>query len=78
MPAPFGRVHADRLEEGLKAAYGFNHAIAVSSGTAALHSALIGCGAGPAQKSFFGVHGGDDGRRHRRHRRPPRVRRRSP
>lgn len=39
MPAPFDRVQVEVLEEELKAAYGVNHAIAVSSGTAALHSA---------------------------------------
>ncbi|MGH3897509.1 MAG: DegT/DnrJ/EryC1/StrS family aminotransferase [Pseudonocardiaceae bacterium] len=47
MPAPFGSVQAEGLEEELKAAYGVSHAIGVSSGTAALHSALIGCRAGP-------------------------------
>lgn len=47
MPAPFGNTHVQAFQVELQAAYGVEHAIAVSSGTAALHSALIGCGARP-------------------------------
>ncbi|MEV6987430.1 DegT/DnrJ/EryC1/StrS family aminotransferase [Sphaerisporangium sp. NPDC051017] len=48
MPAPLGSTpQVDALEAELKAVYGVDHAIAVSSGTAALQTALIASGARP-------------------------------
>lgn len=47
MPSPFGQVQASALESDLKAAFGAGGAIAVSSGTTALETALVACGAGP-------------------------------
>ena len=47
-PAADGQVRA--LEAELEAATGTWHAIAVSSGTAALHTALAACGAGPGDE----------------------------
>lgn len=46
MPSPSGQMQAHGLESELRVAFGVSHAIAVSSGTAALQTALIGCGAG--------------------------------
>ncbi|HYE05509.1 MAG TPA: DegT/DnrJ/EryC1/StrS family aminotransferase [Planctomycetota bacterium] len=43
-----GRVRA--LEEDLRALYGVRHAIACSSGTAAVHAALAACGIGPGDE----------------------------
>lgn len=45
MPDPARRVEAAALEAELAAVHGVRHAIAVSSGTAALHTALIACNA---------------------------------
>ena len=47
-PAADGQVRA--LEAEVEAATGTRHAIAVSSGTAALHTALAACGAGPGDE----------------------------
>ncbi|MFC5186808.1 DegT/DnrJ/EryC1/StrS family aminotransferase [Actinomadura harenae] len=44
MPDPSGGPHAARLEHDLAEAFGVSHAVAVSSGTAALHAALSACG----------------------------------
>jgi dTDP-4-amino-4,6-dideoxygalactose transaminase len=46
MPDPVGRPEAVALEAELAAAFGSRHAVAVSSGTAALHTALAACGIG--------------------------------
>lgn len=50
MPDPFGRAEAAALEAELATAHQVRHAIAVSSGTAALHTALIACGIGPGDE----------------------------
>ncbi|MEV7006662.1 aminotransferase class I/II-fold pyridoxal phosphate-dependent enzyme [Streptosporangium sp. NPDC051022] len=46
MPDPAGQAETAALEEELEAAFGVAHAVAVSSGTAALHTALAACGIG--------------------------------
>ncbi|MEV4091078.1 DegT/DnrJ/EryC1/StrS family aminotransferase [Streptosporangium saharense] len=46
MPNPVGQIETTALENELAAAFGTAHAVTVSSGTAALHTALIACGIG--------------------------------
>jgi len=46
MPDPAAAVQSEALEAELCAAFGTTHAIVVSSGTAALHTALAACGIG--------------------------------
>ncbi|MGA5442379.1 DegT/DnrJ/EryC1/StrS family aminotransferase [Streptomyces griseoincarnatus] len=50
MPDPVGRAEAAALEAELATVHGVRHAIAVSSGTAALHTALIACDVGPGDE----------------------------
>ncbi|MER6502507.1 aminotransferase class I/II-fold pyridoxal phosphate-dependent enzyme [Streptomyces sp. NPDC001455] len=50
MPAPASRTEAAALEAELATVHGVRHAIAVSSGTAALHTALIACNIGPGDE----------------------------
>ncbi|MFF1712258.1 DegT/DnrJ/EryC1/StrS family aminotransferase [Streptomyces sp. NPDC058268] len=50
MPDPAGRAEAAALEAELATVHGVRHAIAVSSGTAALHTALIACGISPGDE----------------------------
>lgn len=50
MPDPAGRSEAAALEAELAIVHGVRHAIAVSSGTAALHTALIACAIGPGDE----------------------------
>lgn len=50
MPDPVGRAEAAALEAELATVHQVRHAIAVSSGTAALHTALIACGIGPGNE----------------------------
>ncbi|MDQ0408823.1 aminotransferase class I/II-fold pyridoxal phosphate-dependent enzyme [Streptomyces sp. NPDC000349] len=50
MPDPAGRAEATALEAELATVHGVRHAIAVSSGTAALHTALVACGVGPGDE----------------------------
>jgi perosamine synthetase len=47
MPDPSGGPAAAELERELAMAFGIRYAVAVSSGTAALHAALSACGIGP-------------------------------
>lgn len=47
MPDPSGGPACGQLEDELAAAFGVPYAVAVSSGTAALHAALSACGIGP-------------------------------
>ncbi len=47
MPSPSGQAQVTGLESGLAAEFGTRHVVTVSSGTAAIQAALIGCGAGP-------------------------------
>jgi perosamine synthetase len=46
MPDPSGGTVVGQLEHALSAAFGVPHAVAVSSGTAALHAAFSACGIG--------------------------------
>jgi dTDP-4-amino-4,6-dideoxygalactose transaminase len=46
MPDPIARAQVSALETELAAEFGTSHAVAVSSGTAALHTALAACGIG--------------------------------
>ncbi|MGW2105067.1 DegT/DnrJ/EryC1/StrS family aminotransferase [Streptomyces sp. NPDC001948] len=50
MPDPAGRTEAAALEAELATVHGVRHAIAVSSGTAALHTAMIACNIGPGDE----------------------------
>jgi perosamine synthetase len=50
MPDPSAAIQTQALEAELTAAFGTTHAIAVSSGTAALHTALAACGIGPGDE----------------------------
>lgn len=50
MPNPYAQPQVTGLENELAAAYGRAHAVAVSSGTAALHTALAACGIGPGDE----------------------------
>lgn len=50
MPAPAASRQAAALEAELAAAFGVRHAVAVSSGTAALHTALVACGVEPGDE----------------------------
>ncbi|MEV7930416.1 aminotransferase class I/II-fold pyridoxal phosphate-dependent enzyme [Kitasatospora sp. NPDC088779] len=49
MPDPVGYHEARALEAGLAQAFGVRRAVALSSGTAAIHTALAACGIGPGQ-----------------------------
>jgi dTDP-4-amino-4,6-dideoxygalactose transaminase len=50
MPAPATTEQSMALERELAAALGARHAVAVSSGTAALHTALVAAGVGPGDE----------------------------
>ncbi|OHV27531.1 DegT/DnrJ/EryC1/StrS family aminotransferase [Pseudofrankia saprophytica] len=50
MPDPTSREQAALLEAELATAHNVAHAITVSSGTAALHTALVACGIGPGDE----------------------------
>jgi dTDP-4-amino-4,6-dideoxygalactose transaminase len=50
LPDPAGTGHAQQLEQDLARAFGVRHAVAVSSGTAALHTALAAFGIGPGDE----------------------------
>ncbi|UJW28786.1 aminotransferase class I/II-fold pyridoxal phosphate-dependent enzyme [Saccharothrix sp. AJ9571] len=50
MPDPSGGPAAAELERELATAFGVPHAVAVASGTAALHAALSACGIGPGDE----------------------------
>ncbi|MDP4511762.1 DegT/DnrJ/EryC1/StrS family aminotransferase [Nonomuraea turcica] len=50
MPDPSGGPAAGQLERDLAEAFGVPHAVAVASGTAALHAALSACGIGPGNE----------------------------
>ncbi|WP_433435383.1 DegT/DnrJ/EryC1/StrS family aminotransferase [Nonomuraea sp. CA-141351] len=50
MPDPSGGPAAGQLERDLAEAFGVPHAVAVASGTAALHAALSACGIGPGDE----------------------------
>ena len=50
MPDPSGGAAAGQLEQELARASGVPHAVAVASGTAALHAALSACGIGPGDE----------------------------
>ena len=50
MPDPSGGAAAGQLEQELARAFGVPHAVAVASGTAALHAALSACGIGPGDE----------------------------
>src|SRR5260370_16593848 len=47
MPDPSGGAATGQLEQELAQAFGVPRAVAVASGTAALHAALSACGIGP-------------------------------
>ena len=50
MPDPSGGAVVEQMERELAEAFGVPHAVAVSSGTAALHAALSACGIGPGDE----------------------------
>ena len=50
MPDPSGGAATGQLEHELARAFGVPHAVAVASGTAALHAALSACGIGPGDE----------------------------
>src|SRR5262249_38872938 len=50
MPDPAARAQVSALETELAAEFGTRHAVAVASGTAALHTALAACGIGPGDE----------------------------
>ncbi|MBF8187813.1 aminotransferase class I/II-fold pyridoxal phosphate-dependent enzyme [Nonomuraea sp. K274] len=50
MPDPSGGPATGQLERDLAEAFGVPHAVAVASGTAALHAALSACGIGPGDE----------------------------
>lgn len=50
MPDPMGAVAAEAFERELASYFGVPHAIAVASGTAALHTALVAAGIGPGDE----------------------------
>jgi perosamine synthetase len=50
MPDPSGGPVGGQLEDDLAEAFGVPHAVAVASGTAALHAALSACGIGPGDE----------------------------
>jgi len=50
MPDPAAGRQVDELEQRLAHQFGVAHAVAVSSGTAALHTALVGLGIGPGHE----------------------------
>jgi perosamine synthetase len=50
MPDPSGGPPAGQLEQELARAFGVPHAVALASGTAALHAALDACGIGPGDE----------------------------
>ncbi|GAA1612996.1 hypothetical protein GCM10009733_006310 [Nonomuraea maheshkhaliensis] len=50
MPDPSGGPAAGQLERELAEAFGVPHAVALSSGTAALHAALSACGISPRRR----------------------------
>jgi len=50
MPDPSGGPCAGQLEQALAEAFGVPHAVALASGTAALHAALDACGIGPGDE----------------------------
>jgi len=50
MPDPSGGLAVGQLEHDLAEAFGVPHAVAVASGTAALHAALAACGIGPGDE----------------------------
>ncbi|MGW6388977.1 DegT/DnrJ/EryC1/StrS family aminotransferase [Streptomyces sp. NPDC055103] len=50
MPDPAGAAFTTRLEHGLAASFGSRHAVAVASGTTALHAALSAIGIGPGDE----------------------------
>ncbi|MFE4512660.1 DegT/DnrJ/EryC1/StrS family aminotransferase [Kitasatospora sp. NPDC056783] len=50
MPDPARSAHADAFEGGLAGALGTRYAVAVNSGTAALHAALFAVGIGPGDE----------------------------
>ena len=65
------------LEERFADYVGARHAVALASGTAAMHLALVGIGIGPGDEVIVADHLAGDGQRRRPHRRDPGVRRRT-